>query len=321
MKPTHAFLLAALVAAGCLSPDLQLGEAMPIEDNDGGEPGVVANPPPTSPGASGQQSGGKPGGGGSTGGGRSTGGSAIVAGAGAGGSNAQGGSISIQGGEANATAGAAGGGAPTDCDAASTVHEDWSEPLGSSGSEWELTFGDPWVDVVNRRLVVTYDDIVTRRVDYEGGYYLGALVTLEGSTVLTPYPYVNEYVWPSVRRSSDGLGIDLGATGYGVTVPWSTDDWPGFSGSTITGTTQIVLITYVKASPPAFAVKVLDASSNVYRTDWISGFTWPDTNLGLLRFVGENNSNVYAGSDAVYVGPLNGCQNLTDAAVQQLFED
>jgi hypothetical protein len=145
-------------------------------------------------------------------------------------------------------------------------------------------------------------------------------VTLEGGTVLTPYPYVNEYAWPSVRRTSNGVGIDLGATGYGVTEPWRTEDWPGFSGRTIPGTTQIVLITYVKASAPAFAVKVLDGS-NVYRTGWISGFTWPDTNLGLLRFVGENNSVVYAGSDAVYVGPLNGCQNLTDAAVQQLFED
>src|SRR5688500_4459463 len=57
MNSTHAFLLSALVAAACLSPDLRLGEAMPNEENEGGERGITGNAPMTSSAAGGQQGG------------------------------------------------------------------------------------------------------------------------------------------------------------------------------------------------------------------------------------------------------------------------
>ena len=75
----------------------------------------------------------------------------------------------------------------------------------------------------------------------------------------------------------------------------------------------------MKATAQAFAVKVTYGGHS-YRSGWVSGFTWEKTNLGIMRYVGENNSSVYAG-DAVYVGPLSGCQKLPDASVQAEFDD
>ncbi len=207
---------------------------------------------------------------------------------------------------------------PVDPSCASPLAEDWTHAIGSSGSNWEIQFGDPSVDVTNHRLVVTYDDVAARTTAYDGGYYVTAQVTLDGGTVLTPYPYSNEMRWPSLRRSA-GSGIELGAAKYGDTEHWTTDDWPGFSGTTIAGTTIVSVTTYVKAISKALAVKVT-YGAQTYRSGWVSGFTWPQTNLGIMRYIGENNSSVHAG-DAVYVGPLRGCQKLSDAAVDALFKN
>jgi hypothetical protein len=237
------------------------------------------------------------------------------------------------GGTAGATAGAGGsvvsppdGGAagepnipdpPIDPSCASPLAENWTAAIGSGDSNWEVEFGDPWIDVANHRLVVTYDDVAGRTSAYDGGYYVAAEVTLEGGTVLTPYPYANELRWPSLRRSGTGAGVELGATKYGISESWTSNDWAGFSGITISGTKTVVLTTYVKATAKALAVKV-SYGGHTYRSGWVSGFTWPQTNLGIMRFIGENNSSVYQG-DAVYVGPLTGCQKLTDAAIDALF--
>jgi hypothetical protein len=41
-----------------------------------------------------------------------------------------------------------------------------------------------------------------------------------------------------------------------------------------------------------------------------------------MRYVGENNSGVYhGGSDKIYVSPVSGCQKLSDATVEALFEN
>jgi hypothetical protein len=206
---------------------------------------------------------------------------------------------------------------PIDPSCASPLAENWTAAIGSGGSDWEVAFGDPRVDVANHRLVVTYDDVAGRTSAYDGGYYVAAEVTLEGGTVLTPYPYANEQRWPSLRRSSTGAGVELGATKYGSSESWTSNDWAGFSGTTISGTKTVLLTTYVKATAKALAVKV-SFGGQTYRSGWVSGFTWPQTNLGIIRFTGENNSRVYSG-DAVYVGPLSGCQQLTDAAVDARF--
>ena len=208
---------------------------------------------------------------------------------------------------------------PVDPNCASPLAEDWTHALGSVGSNWEIQFGDPSVDVTNHRLVVTYDDVAARKTAYDGGYYVAAEVTLEGGTVLTPYPYSNEMRWPSLRRSSTGSNVELGCAKYGSAEHWTTSDCPGFSGTTIAGTTTVLVTTYVKAVTKAVATKVA-YGAQTYRSGWVSGFTWPQTNLGIMRYVGENNSAVHAG-DPVYVGPLRGCQNLSDAAVDALFND
>jgi len=211
-------------------------------------------------------------------------------------------------------------GAPNvDPSCAAPIQEGWTAAIDTRGSDWTVAFGDPWVDVANHRLVVSYDDVASRQTAYEGGYYVAAEVTLEGGTVLTPNPYSNELRWPSLRRTGSGNGVELGADQYGVTNSWSSGDWPNFSGVTLTGTTKVLLTSYVKASAKAFAVKVTYGGKS-YRSGWVSGFTWKETNLGVLRYIGENNSSAFAG-DAVYVGPLSGCQNLSDAAVQASFEN
>lgn len=208
---------------------------------------------------------------------------------------------------------------PIDPNCAAPIVEAWNVAIDSASSDWEVEFGDPWVDTEDHRLVVTYDDVASRKTAYEGGYYVTTEVTLEGGTVLTPYPYANELRWPSLRRSADGSSIELGADEYGITKSWSNGDWPGFSGTVIAGTKTVLLTTYVKAAAQALAVKV-SYGGHSYRSGWVSGFTWAKTNLGILRYVGENNSRVYAG-DAVYVGPLSGCEKMSDAAVQALFAD
>lgn len=208
---------------------------------------------------------------------------------------------------------------PVDPNCASPLAEDWTAALDSSGSEWKTEFGDPWVDAANHRLVVTYDDVASHTTAYEGGYYVSAEVTLTGGTVLTPYPYANEGPLPSLRRNSNGTGIELGSAKYGSTEHWASSDWKGFSGVTIAGTTTVVVTTYIKATAQAVAMKV-SYGGQQYRSGWVSGFTWPKTNLGIMRYVGQNNSSVFAG-DAVYVGPLRGCQKLDDAALETLFQN
>jgi hypothetical protein len=208
---------------------------------------------------------------------------------------------------------------PVDPSCAAPLAENWTHAIGTTGSNWEVQFGDPSIDVANHRLVVTYDDVAARTTAFDGGYYVAADVTLEGGTVLTPYPYSNEMRWPSLRRGSTGSTVQLGGAKYGSNELWTTNDWPGFSGTTIDGTTTATVTTYVKAVTKALAVKVT-AGAHTYRSGWVSGFTWPQTNLGIMRYVGENNSNVHAG-DAVYVGPLRGCQKLSDAAVDALFQN
>lgn len=199
------------------------------------------------------------------------------------------------------------------------VAEGWTAQIDSAGSNWHVQFGDPRVDVANHRLVVSYDDVASPIAPYQGGYYVKTEVTLEGGTVLAPYPHATEMRWPSLRRSSNGSAVELGATKYGSSETWTTNEWPGFSGTSIAGAKTVTLTTYVKASAQALAVKV-SYGAHTYRSGWISGFTWPETNLGILRYVGENNSRVYSG-DAVYVGPLSGCQKLSDAAVEAAFQD
>lgn len=206
---------------------------------------------------------------------------------------------------------------PVEPTCASPLREGWTTAMGTSGSNWKLEFGDPYVDVANRRLVVSYDDVAGRTTPFEGGYYVTAEVSLDGGTVLTPYPYSNEMRWPSLRRTNNG--VELGGAKYGSSEGWTSNDWPGFSGITIAGTHQVVVTTYVKATSKAVAVKVSSGNS-VYRSGWVTGFTWDKTNLGIMRYVGENNSRVYQG-DAVYVGPLNGCEKLTDAAIEALFKN
>lgn len=206
---------------------------------------------------------------------------------------------------------------PLDPSCPLAITEGWTAPIDSAGSNWHVQFGDPYVDVAKHRLVVTYDDVASPLAPYQGGYFVTTEVTLEGGTVLTPYPHATEMRWPSLRRTNGG--IELGVTKYGISEDWTSNDWPGFSGVTIAGAKTVTLTTYVKATAQALAVKVT-YGDHTYRSGWISGFTWPETSLGTLRYVGENNSRISSG-DAIYVGPLNGCQKLSDPAVDAAFQE
>jgi hypothetical protein len=198
------------------------------------------------------------------------------------------------------------------------VHDTWESKLNTGGNPWVVEFGDPFVDVANERLVVSYDDVASRSKPFVGSYYVSADVTLEGYTVLTPYPYVWEVILPSLRRNAAGTGIELGSTQYGSTEAWQKGPG-GFSGVTIPNTRKVRVTSYIKASSKRFAVKV-ESAGNTYRSGWIGGFTWEKTNLGIFRFVGENNSAVYGSSnDYVYGGAVDGCEELSDSDVEQFY--
>jgi hypothetical protein len=206
---------------------------------------------------------------------------------------------------------------PREPDCAVPIADGWNHPLGSDQTPWVLEFGDPHVDASEQRLVVTYDDIAKRDEELRGGYYLSARVTFEGGTVFTPYPYVWQVALPSFRRNAAGTGIELGSTAYGTFESWRVAP-VGWGGVTIP-TKELVVVAYVKAGAKAYAVKAI-AGAAVYRSGWVTGFTWEDTNLGVMRYVGENNSGVYNGSsDALYVSPVSGCQSLSDAAVEAAY--
>lgn len=206
------------------------------------------------------------------------------------------------------------------CD--SPIHDKWDSAMGSGApGGWHVEFGDPRVDLEAHELIVSYDDVATRDQQLVGGYALAADVTLSGYTVLTSYPYVWEVLVPSLRRSADGTGIDLGATSYGLGNPWRTDLFPGFGGVSIEGTTKARVTTYVQAESEQFAIKV-EAGGKVYRSGWLGDFTWEKTNLQAFRFVGENNSYASStGSDILRIGQVDGCQKLSDADVLKRYSE
>lgn len=210
----------------------------------------------------------------------------------------------------------AGGTHPVGC--ASPIVETWTTPLGKSADGWALVFGDPRVDTSNHRLVISYDDIAKRTKPLAGGYFVRMTVTLSGGTVLVPYPHSNEGPFPSLRRSQDGSAIELGMTQYGSGQGWVDAGWPN-TGAALTGTTEVTLVYYVKASSSAVAAKVSHGGV-VMRSRWVSGFTWEQTSLAVLQLVGMNHSVVYP-DDGVYVGPLSGCEGLSDAQVEASYAE
>jgi hypothetical protein len=208
---------------------------------------------------------------------------------------------------------------PIDPNCAHPIYENWSAPL-SEGGPWRKAFGDPSVDTANHRLVLSYDDVAERTSGYEGSYYVESDVTIEGSTVFTPYPYVFEVLLPSLRRDAQGGGVELGATQYGPQT-WSVSGWGAASGTIISGAKKVRVGAYVQLTAQKFGVKV-SYGNKVYRSAWVTDFHWAKTNLSVMRYVGENNSGVYKGNgDLIYLDVATGCQALTDAAVETQFKN
>jgi len=213
------------------------------------------------------------------------------------------------------------GGAAGVCD--SPIVEEWNQWLDDKHdppleiNRWRVEWGDPYVDVPGHQLVLSADDVAARNAAFVGGYYITTDVTILGGTVFTPYPYVWEVTLPSIRRNASGNGLDFGTTAYGTYNEWSASGWQGVTGAA--GGNKLRVTMYVKnGAEKAEALKV-EYEGKVYRSEWVTDFHWAKTNLGMVRYVGENNSNVAGGSDVIYVGRLGGCQNLSDAAVTALF--
>jgi len=195
------------------------------------------------------------------------------------------------------------------------ILEDWSKPLDKA-TDWYTAFGDPKVDTAKHQLVLSYDDVAERTQPYAGSYYAESDVTIGGKTVFTPYPYCFEVLLPSLRRNVSG-DIELGATQYAGS--WHNSGWGAASGTVIAGTTQLHVAYYMQTTAKKFAVKV-SHGDKVYRSEWVTDFHWKNTDLSIMRYVGENNSSVYAGSDAIYVDQVSGWQGLSDADVAAAFE-
>lgn len=196
----------------------------------------------------------------------------------------------------------------------SPIEERWTEPLGAHSNSWIKTWGDPYVDTTNQRLVLSTDDIVDPPRSFTGSYHVSHELTLSGGTVFTPYLYVDETILPSIRRS--GSDMQLGGCRYGH--DWSDILPAGFAGQRAANVLTGKVTTYVKAQSKQIAMKV-QAGGAVYRSGWTT-MTWPETNVGIYRLVGENTGQVYQGAnDEVYVGPLSGCSALADADVDALY--
>ncbi len=197
----------------------------------------------------------------------------------------------------------------------SPINEAWSDTLGSEGSGWSGTFGDPAVDTANHRLRLSYDDVVEGRARFAGSFYISHQLTLSGGTVFTPYPYTDGVLLPSIRRNANDM--QLGGDRYAAA--WSDLEPAGFAGKRLAGVLMAKVTTYVKGQAKQLATKV-EANGAVYRSGWTAQFTNSITDLTRFRFVGENNGAVYNGpDDYVYVGALSGCSSMTDAEVDALY--
>ncbi len=198
----------------------------------------------------------------------------------------------------------------------SPINESWSTPLTSTSSAWNTAWGDPFIDTANRRARLSLDDVLSRNAAFAGSYYITHKLTLSGGTVFTPYPYTDGVLLPSIRRS--GNDMQFGGDRYG-SVSWSNSEPAGFAGKFATGLLTARVTSYVQAQNKRMAVKV-EAGGATYRSGWTAPFTWPQTNTGIIRFVGENNSSIFSGTDDfVYVGALSGCANLTDGNVDAIY--
>jgi hypothetical protein len=173
--------------------------------------------------------------------------------------------------------------------------------------------------VNQHRLVLSFDDVAQRSNAYQGSYYLEGDVTIGGNVAFTPYPYVDEVFLPTLRRGDRDFGIQLGATIYGQSRDFELSGWGNASGTIVPVATTVHVSSFVQASSKAFAVRI-STGNRVYRSTWVTDFHWPNTNLGIMRFVGENNSGGTEGGGLIFVEKQRGCQNLDDATVKRLFE-
>ncbi|HKY38606.1 MAG TPA: trypsin-like serine protease [Polyangiaceae bacterium] len=202
--------------------------------------------------------------------------------------------------------------APPSCN--TPIEEQWAHVLGASGSGWSSSWGDPATEPVNRRLRLSYDDVVGRDQPIAGSYFISHELTLSGGTTFTPYPYVAATNLPSIRRS--GADMQLGGASYGGT--WSDLLPAGFAGKRVPGVFNARVTTYVKAASRQMAMKV-EAGGKVYRSGWGS-YTAPGTDLSRFQFVGENISEVYTGTnDYVYVGRLAGCAGVSEGDIDARY--
>lgn len=203
-----------------------------------------------------------------------------------------------------------------DASCASPIADAWTQPLDAAESTWLSSFGNPSVDLESERLGLTFDDIVTRTSSFEGGYYVTHTLRLDGNTAFTPQPYGSSVAVPSLRRNGDDL--ELGGTAYGQS--WSTSTPAGFAGTIIEGTLQAYVTSYVKADAKLFALKV-QAGDVVVRSGWLA-YEHEELDLGTLYLVGQNTAVGSGGSDdRIFVGTLVGCEGLTDAEIDERYEN
>ncbi len=320
---TAAWLAAAHACSGDnFDTDGPLAFAPPADA--GGAPSDTVTLRPQLPNGAGESGGqgsdGGPGGAAGADGNGMTAGNAAGVDGGAGGGVVDGGGAGGDGGDggAGAEAGAAGSGAePFQC--ALPIVEAWDKPFGHPECAWWIRWDDPTIDFESRRLSVGYGDVAEHTEPFELGYYITTNVSMEAGIVLMPLPFVDDVPLPALRRSADGSTLELGVGKFGDVDYWESRGWPD-DGAGIAGTYQAELTFFVKRTVGAVAAKVRYGDT-VRRSAWVSGFTGEHRNLGLFRYVGLNNSQVYGFGGSVYVGPLSGCHGLSDEAVDELYSE
>jgi hypothetical protein len=198
---------------------------------------------------------------------------------------------------------------PKPCD---PITETWRHSLGDPEMPWRKTFGDPAVSTVAGVLYLTYDDVVTHEAGFSGSYYFTFYIAFITEVVFHPnFFVVRSESTPNHPALWFTKGhIKLGGKSYGEATFGTFGD---FTGQELAGAGASVTI-YVKGESEALAVKVDDGIA-IYRSGFVT-LPVPDTRT--IALVGSNYLGVKDGEARLY--PFSGCQNLSDAEVQAVYE-
>lgn len=191
------------------------------------------------------------------------------------------------------------------------IDDHFTAPLSTTSTPWKSVFGNPSNDTANDRLVLTYDDVVSR-APVTGGYAVRYTATFNGDMAIYPDFGISNLStnYPALRRV--GSSLQLGGLMYGKTHTWGSAG--AFVGQSFPGSTAQVTL-FVKSGDKQIAMK-----ANVGGAVTKSGFVqYPAFNSQVLQLVGGNNSGSSGASSTI--GSVQGCYGLDDNWMNEIYRN